>query len=121
MNDPRNEKTDSVNIQHAVHVVRGQQVMLDSYLASLFDVSVDRLQRHLTQKRARFPQDLAFELTSQEIAKLRSKQVIPNAARVGKRLKYWAFTEAGVAMLSSIIDSPIAVQVNIDIMRKSVE
>lgn len=104
-------------IQNMVRVVRGQRVMLDSDLARLYGVTTTRLNQQVARNRSRFPDDFAYQLTRQEFAALMLQNVISKAGRGGRRKLPWAFTEHGVAMLSSVLRSPMAVRVNIEIMR----
>jgi len=105
------------DIERAVHVVRGQRVMLDSDLARLYGVTTMRLNEQVTRNRERFPDDFAYQLTQQELTTLISQNAISKSGRGGRRSLPWVFTEHGVAMLSSVLRSPTAVQVNIEIMR----
>jgi hypothetical protein len=87
-------------------------------LAVLFGVTPGALLQGVRRNRLRFPPDFLFQLTNQEVARLKSQSVISNAAgRGGRRHRNWAFTEQGVAMLSSVLRSETAVRVNIEIMR----
>jgi hypothetical protein len=104
-------------IQQMVHVVRGQRVMLDFDLARLYDVTTTRLNEQVSRNRERFPEDFAYQLTQQEFMDLMSQNAISNPQRGGRRKLPWAFTEHGVAMLSSVLRSPTAVRVNIEIVR----
>lgn len=106
-------------IESRIFLVRGQKVMLDSDLAALYQVPTGTLNQAVKRKRSRFPQDFMFRLTPQEYeASLRSQIVILDSGR-GKYRKYLphVFTEQGIAMLSSVLSSECAVQVNIEIMR----
>src|SRR6059058_5758134 len=104
-------------IEQAIHVIRGQRVMLDSDLAVLYGVTTKRLNEQMSRNRDRFPDDFAYKLTQQELKALRSQIATSKPDRGGRRYLPWAFTEQGVAMLSSVLKSPIAVRVNIEIMR----
>jgi len=97
-------------------VIRRQKVMLDSVLAELYDVETKVLKRAVRRNIERFPEDFMFELTNEEYNSLRSQY---GTLKRGAHSKYppMAFTEQGVAMLSGILRSPIAIQVNIQIMR----
>jgi len=107
----------SQEIEKAIHVVRGQRVMLDSDLAKLYGVSTGGLNQAVKRNADRFPEDFAFRLTQQEFTALTSQTVISKEGRGGRRTRPWAFTEHGVAMLSSVLRSPTAARVNIGIMR----
>jgi hypothetical protein len=106
------------HIENAIHVVRGERVMLDRDLASLYEVSTSVLNQAVKRHKDRFPADFMFQLTFNEAQSLllRSQTVI---LKPGKHLKYrpYAFTEHGILMLSSVLNSERAVQVNIEIMR----
>jgi hypothetical protein len=104
-------------IQQMVHVVRGQRVMLDFDLAQLYGVPTSALNQAVRRNADRFPEDFAYQLTRQEVTNLMSQIVISSAGHGGHRKLPWAFTEHGVAMLSSVLKSPTAVRVNIEIIR----
>jgi len=104
-------------IHSMVRVVRGQRVMLDFDLARLYGVTTTRLNEQVARNRERFPEDFAYQLTRQEFASLMSQNAISKGGRGGRRKLPWVFTEHGVAMLSSVLKSPTAVRVNIEIMR----
>jgi hypothetical protein len=104
-------------IESLVHVVRGQRVMLDSDLARLYEVTTTALNQAVRRNVDRFPDDFAYQLTQQEFTALMSQIVTSNQGRGGPRKLPRVFTEHGVAMLSSVLRSPTAVRVNIEIMR----
>lgn len=104
-------------IQDLVHVIRGQRVMLDSDLARLYGVTTAALNQAVQRNADRFPDDFAYQLTQQEFTDLISQIVISKSGGGGRRKLPWVFTEHGVAMLSSVLRSPTAVRVNIEIMR----
>jgi ORF6N domain len=104
-------------IERAIHVIRGQRVMLDADLAMLYGVTTGQLNQQVARNRDRFPEDFAYQLTQQEFTSLISQIVISKPGRGGRRIRPWVFTEQGVAMLSSVLNSPTAVRVNIEIMR----
>lgn len=108
-------------IEAAIQIVRGQRVMLDSDLARLYGVTTTRLNEQVTRNKDRFPEDFAYQLTQQEFTVLMSQNAISKPAHGGRRKLPWVFTEHGVAMLSSVLHSPTAVQVNIEIMRTFVK
>ena len=99
-----------------IYLIRGQQVMLDEDLASLYGVPTKRLNEAVTRNKERFPSDFMFKLTGEEFDNLRS-QIATSSVWGGRRYPPRAFTEPGVAMLSSVLRSKQAVQVNIGIMR----
>ena len=102
------------NIEPLIKVIRGQQVMLDKDLATLYGVETRVLNQTVKRNIERFPDDFRFELSRKEC--LRSQIVISNG-RGGNRYSTYAFTEQGVAMLSSVLRSQTAIEVNIQIMR----
>jgi len=104
-------------IEHAVLSVRGHNVMLDTDLAALYHVDVKVLNQAVKRNRDRFPADFMFRLTGREARTLRSQIVTAKIRRGGRRTAPYAFTEQGVAMLSSVLRSRRAVYVNIAIMR----
>jgi hypothetical protein len=105
------------NIHQSIHLIRGQRVMLDSDLAKLYGVPTFRLNEQVARNRKRFPIDFAFQLTRQEVAILISQFAISSSGHGGRRSLPWVFTEHGVAMLSSVLNSETAIEVNIQIMR----
>jgi hypothetical protein len=104
-------------IEQVIFTIRGQRVMVDSDLAALYGVTTSRLNEQVTRNRERFPEDFAFQLPAQEFTALISQIAISNTGRGGRRKRPWVFTEQGVAMLSSVLRSPTAIDVNIAIMR----
>lgn len=105
-------------VNSAILLVRGQKVMLDADLAELYGVQIRVLNQAVRRNLSRFPDDFMFQLSADEAVRLRSQTVTLETGR-GRHRKYrpLAFTEQGVAMLSSVLRSPRAVQVNIEIMR----
>jgi len=108
-------------IERRIHLIRGQKVMLDSDLAELYQVETRALVQAVKRNHSRFPDDFLIKLSLNEAVSLRSQFVISNAGRGGRRYKTYAFTELGVAMLSSVLKSERAVQMNIFIMRAFVK
>ncbi len=109
--------TASERIETTIIVLRGQRVMLDSDLARLYGVTTAALNQAVKRNKARFPGNFAFQLSRHEFADLTSQSVITKAGRGGRRRAPWAFTEHGVAMLSSVLRSTKAARVNVEIMR----
>jgi hypothetical protein len=107
----------SERIERAIILLRGQKVMLDSDLAALYRVETKQLLRAVKRNRDRFPSDFSFELTQQEFTNLRRQFGTSSSGWGGRRTRPWAFTEQGVAMLSSVLRSKRAVLVNVEIMR----
>jgi hypothetical protein len=108
---------DVQEIERHILVVRGQRVLLDSDLGQLYGVPTKALNQAVARNTERFPEDFAYQLTVQEFTDLKSQFVTSKTGRGGKQKLPWVFTEHGVAMLSSVLRSPRAVQVNIAIMR----
>ena len=104
-------------IASRIYLIRGEKVMLDSHLAELYGVPTSALNQQVKRNMDRFPEDFAFRLTPEEFESLMSQIVISNAGRGGSRKLPLVFTEQGVAMLSSVLRSKRAVQVNINIVR----
>ncbi len=105
------------DIQSRIYFLRGRKVMLDSDLAELYKVPAKQLNRQVKRNIERFPEDFMFQLTPNEEDRLRCQFGTSNAGRGGRRYLPYMFTEQGVAMLSSILRSKKAIQVNIQIMR----
>jgi len=116
-------KTDLIiraeRIQQCIYLIRKQKVMLDKDLAELYGVKTKALIQAAKRNIDRFPSDFMFQLSDSEFSKLRSQTVTSNWG--GRRYNPYAFTEQGVAMLSSVLRSKRAVEVNIAIMRTFVK
>ncbi|MHB1661424.1 MAG: ORF6N domain-containing protein [bacterium] len=104
-------------IERKIYLIRGKKIMLDSDLAELYDVETRVLNQAVKRNIARFPEDFMFQLSKEESSELSRSQFV--TLKRGQNIKYLphAFTENGVAMLSSILNSERAIQVNIQIMR----
>ena len=107
-----------VKIERRIFLVRGQKIMLDADLAALYRVPTKSLNLAVKRNADRFPEDFMFQLTDDEVAGLRFHSETSKRGRGGRRYLPYAFTEQGVAMLSSVLRSPRAVQVNIAIIRR---
>lgn len=105
------------SIERKIYLIRGQKVMLDSDLAELYGVTTKTLVQAVKRNSNRFPLDFMFQLENQEVVGLRSQIVTSKTGRGGRRYQPYAFTEQGVAMLSSVLNSERAVEVNIQIIR----
>lgn len=103
-------------IQSKIYDIRGQKVMLDFDLAKLYGIETKVLKQAIKRNQKRFPSDFMFELTKEEFNSLRSQFVTSNK-RGGTRYMPFAFTEQGVAMLSSVLNSDVAIEINISIIR----
>jgi len=113
------KKTDLValdQIERRIYMIRGQKVMLDRDLAALYGVETRVLNQAVTRNNSRFPEDFAFTLARDEIMSI-SQSVISSAPTLKFAKKVTVFTEQGVAMLSSVLNSERAIEVNIAIMR----
>jgi len=106
-------------IQSKILVLRGKKVMLDRDLAILYEVPTRRLNEQVKRNIKRFPEEFMFQLTNEEFKSLRSQ--IATSNRGGRRYPPFAFTEHGVAMLSSVLNSEKAIQVNIQIIKAFVK
>ncbi len=133
-NPEANNMNELEKIQYRIHEIRGQKVMLDFDLAALYGVQTKRLNEQVKRNIERFPEDFMFQLTkgewvilqsqiattkyteNEEISILQSQIATTKGMRMKRSLPY-AFTENGVAMLSSVLRSPLAIQMNIGIMR----
>lgn len=107
-------------ILSAILLIRDQKVMLDSALAELYSVETRALVQAVKRNLSRFPRDFMFQLSEAEFTDLRSQNVI-SKTRGGRRTRPYVFTEQGVAMLSSVLRSRRAVEVNVEIMRTFVK
>jgi hypothetical protein len=103
-------------IETRIFFARGQKVMLSTHLAELYEVEPRALVQAVKRNFERFPEDFMFQLNAEEFANLKSQFVTSSWGGL-RRAKPYAFTEQGVAMLSSVLRSPRAVRVNIEIMR----
>lgn len=104
-------------IVRKIYFIRNSKVMLDRDLAELYEVETKALKQAVRRNIDRFPPDFMFELSAEEFENWRSQFVTSNADKIGLRHKPMAFTEQGVAMLSSVLRSKRAIQLNIQIMR----
>jgi ORF6N domain len=107
----------SERIERSILLIRGHKVMLDADLAELYGVETRALLQAVSRNQKRFPEDFMFQMSKEEYELLRSQIVISKKGRGGRRYLPYVFTEQGVAMLSSVLRSERAVQVNVEIMR----
>ena len=126
MKIPKPEETSQLPvpvelIERRIYLIRGQKVMIDSDLAELYRVLTKNLNLAVRRNLERFPDDFMFQLTKDEAVSLRLQFATSNVARGGRRYLPYAFTEHGVAMLSSVLKSQRAVQMNILIIRTFVK
>ena len=106
-----------VDIQNKIYTIRGQRVMIDRDLAEIYGVETRVLNQAVKRNMERFPEDFMFQLTDVEFHDWKSQIVISNALTMSLRKKPFVFTELGVAMLSSVLNSKTAIQINMSIMR----
>ena len=112
-----NDSIPIKNITGLIYLIRGKKVMLDRDLAELYGVETKRLKEQVRRNIERFPDDFMFELSKSELTNWRSQFATSNRDKIGLRYRPMVFTEQGVAMLSSVLRSKSAIQVNIQIMR----
>ncbi len=104
------------SVEDAIHLIRGQRVMLDSDLARFYGVPLKRLNEQVRRNQNRFPDDFAFQLTREEFTNLKS-QFATSSSHGGKRKLPWVYTEHGAIMLASVLNSDIAVDASIRVVR----
>ena len=108
---------EAVRIESMILTIRGLRMMLDSDLAKIYGVSTMRLNEQFKRNNGRFPSDFAFQLTPPEFAGLISQIAISKKGRGGRRKLPWVFTEHGALMLASILNSPVAVDASVRVVR----
>jgi hypothetical protein len=104
-------------VMSKIYMIRGQKVMIDKDLAELYGVETRVLKQAVRRNIERFPQDFMFEMTTKELENWRSQFVISNLEKMGLRHPPFCFTEQGVAMLSSVLNSEMAIRMHIQIIR----
>ncbi len=114
-------KTEPINVAGQIYIIRDQRVMLDSDLATLYGITTFNMNKAVRRNLRRFPPDFMFQLSAEEYESLRFQIGISNEGRGGRRYMPYVFTEQGVAMLSSVLNSEWAIEVNIGIMRAFVK
>ena len=107
----------TADLSHLILTIRRQRVLLDSDLAALYGVETKNLNKAVQRNKERFPADFMFQLSSEEHKALRFQSGTSKTGRGGRRHLPYAFTQEGIAMLSSVLRSPRAIQVNLAIMR----
>jgi hypothetical protein len=112
-------KRKIVPVESGIYLIRGQRVMVDSDLAEVYQVSTKQLNQQLKRNRDRFPEDFAFQLTAPEFTRLRS-QFVTSKKRGGRRYLPWVFTEHGALMLASVVNSEVAIQASVRVVRSFV-
>ena len=105
------------SLERAIHLIRGHKVMLDSDLAEVYGVTTKRLLEQFKRNAKRFPRDFAFQVDAEEFAHLRSQFATSNVGRGGRRHLPWVFTEHGALMLASVLNSAIAVEASVRVVR----
>ncbi len=127
MNVPVIVDSTEEKIENLIHYVRGQQVMIDSDLAMLYNVETKRLNESVKRNSKRFPESFCFQLTEEEYIELRSQfatsktEIEPTSTKGGRRYLPYVFTEAGIAMLSAVLRSDEAIHVSVNIMNTFVK
>jgi hypothetical protein len=106
-----------LKIESMIYIIRGHKVMLDSDLAKLYGIETKSLKRAVKRNINRFPADFMFEMNKEELENWRCQFGTSNKEKMGLRIPPFVFTELGVAMLSSVLNSSVAIEVNISIMR----
>ena len=112
-----NEIITTENIRAKIYEIRGQKVMLDRDLAALYGVETRHINEQVKRNITRFPSDFMFQLTKEELNIWKSQNATSKSTIMGLRKSPYVFTELGVAMLSSVLNSETAINVNINIMR----
>ena len=107
----------TADLSHLILTIRRQRVLLDSDLAALYGVETKNLNKAVQRNKERFPADFMFQLSPEEHKALRFQSGTSKTGRGGRRHPPYAFTQEGIAMLSSVLRSPRAIQVNLAIMR----
>ena len=123
MSPNRKDTTTTIPIEERIHLIRAQRVVLAKDLAELYGVTTYRLNEQITRNRERFPPDFMFQLTIQEVSALRSQSAILEIKGRGKHPKYlpYAFTEHGAVMAATVLNSPVAVEASILLVRAFIQ
>ena len=108
---------EKVNIEDMIYEIRGKQVMLDRDLAKLYQVETRTLNQKVKRNIERFPEDFCFQMTELEFENWRSQIVMSRSDKLGLRRPPYVFTEQGIAMLSAVINSVVAIETSIKIMK----
>lgn len=118
MTDVKSPDISFVTIEERIHSIRGQRVVLSTDLAKFYGVSAKRLNEQVKRNKGRFPKDFLFRLTDQEVDNLRSQNATLEKGR-GQHAKYlpYAFTEHGAVMAANVLNSPVAIEASILIVR----
>jgi len=105
------------HIERRIYLIRGHKVMLDVDLAALYGVTTKRLNEQVKRNPGRFPEDFMFQLTPDEAEPLRSQIATSNKGRGGRRYSPYVFTEHGAVMISSVLNTPVAIETSVKIAR----
>jgi ORF6N domain len=108
-------------IEHSILAIRGKRVMLDNDLAEIYGVTTKRLNQQVKRNEERFPEDFMFQLTAEEFELLRSHFATSKAGRGGRRYLPYVFTEHGAVMLASVLNSPVAIDASVQVVRAFVK
>ncbi len=100
-----------------IFLVRGRRVMVDADLATLYGVRPKRLNEQVKRNQARFPEDFSFQLTDEEVDALRSQFATSRSGHGGRRYRPYVFTEHGAVMLAAVLNSPIAIEASVQVVR----
>lgn len=111
----------SERIERSILVIREKKVMLDSDLSEIYGVTTGRLNEQVKRNRERFPEDFMFQLTFQEVAILKTHFETTNKSWGGKRKLPYVFTEHGAVMLASVLNSPVAIEASVQVVRAFVK
>ena len=118
--EPEEVLVNKATIKNLIYVIRGQQVMLDSDLAEMYQVETKVFNQAVKRNIERFPEEFCFRITTEEYDTLRS-QIVTSKEKGGRRYLPYVFTEQGIAMLSAVLRSDVAIKVSIRIMNTFVE
>jgi hypothetical protein len=110
-------RISTLSVEERIYFLRGQRVLLDADLARLYGVSTSALNQALKRNAGGFPLDFAFQLTRQEFTTLISQIVISNKGRGGRKKLPWVFTEHGAIMLSTVLNSAVAIEASVRVVR----
>ena len=108
-------------IEHAIIVIRGKKVMLDGNLADIYGIETKGLIRAVKRNLERFPEDFMFQLTKEEFESLRYQFGTSKTGRGGRRYLPYVFTEHGAVMLASVLNSPVAINASVQVVRAFVK
>ena len=117
----KSNQNEVIGVEPKIYIIRGEKVMLDFDLADLYQVPTKKLNQQVRRNAYRFPQDFMFTLTNHEFTNLKSQFVTSSSTWGGRRKPPLALTEQGIAMLSAVLNSRRAIEVNIVIMRAFVQ